>query len=104
MAITWPYFTVSKKSKRHFIPHVILVQMIYKISCADKWPLRIAKLKMDFQEKKALSFIASYMVSSLTYKKSLGYLKEPIKIVFHILEIALTLDIGPGHALAFFTN
>jgi len=25
-----------KKSKRHFIPHMILVQMIYKRSCADK--------------------------------------------------------------------
>jgi len=36
MAITWPYFAVSKNSKRHFIPHVILVQMIYKRSRADK--------------------------------------------------------------------
>jgi len=87
MAITWPFFILAKNSKCHFIPHVILVQMIYKRSRADKRPPSIAETKMDFWEKKVLSFIASYMVRSLTYKKFLDYIKQPKKkIVFRVSE------------------
>jgi len=59
-----------KKSKCHFISHVILVQKIYKRSCADKMAAERCQTKDGLSEKEGAELLASYMVSSLTYKKS----------------------------------
>jgi len=42
-----------------------------------KWPPCVAKTKMDLLKKKALCFIASHMVSSLTYRKVFRLSRRP---------------------------
>jgi len=83
--ITWPFFILAKNSKRHFIPHMILVQMIYKRSRGDKMAAKYCQNKDGLLGKEGAELYRFvYGEFFNIQEKFLGYINSLRRLFFCI--------------------